>query len=183
MPPEPVVWTMVILVSLVVGFLIGWLLEYYLDLKYWEIRAKRRGFTVSERTTAPMTAPTGAERGETEAKADKQLAVTLREFLTKREAEVGSLRQELERQKTRFEDLSQQFEQYVTTHPDDLTAIRGIGRIYQWKLRDAGIASYTHLAETSPERLREILEVPTWRKFDPQSWIDQAKVLAKRESS
>jgi len=171
--PEPWVW---ILASLVVGFLVGWLLEYYLDLKYWEVRAKRRGFIVSEESTTSeaMTAPTADVR------TDKQLAATLEGFLEKREAETNALREELEGQKAHYADLRHQFEQYVATHPDDLTAIRGIGRIYQWKLRDAGFASYDQLASTTPEQLREILGVPAWRKFEPGSWIEQAKVLTQR---
>ena len=174
--PEPVVWIIVILVSLVVGFLGGWLLEYYLDLKYWEIRARKQGFAVSEGTITS----TVAERFDTNIKANERLTATLREFLNKREAEFNTVRQELERQKVQYDDLGRQFEQYMATHPDDLTAIRGIGRIYQWKLRDAGISSYEQLTNTTPERLREILEVPAWRKFEPESWIEQAKVLTQR---
>jgi hypothetical protein len=47
MPDNAVPWLVSILVSLVFGFLIGWLLEYYLDLKYWEMRAKRRGLVIT----------------------------------------------------------------------------------------------------------------------------------------
>lgn len=182
--PEIVVWIMVILVSLVVGFLGGWLLEYYLDLKYWEMRARKRGltFTGGEETAAyaVRTAPTAAERSEADVKADEQLAAKLQEFMEAREAETTALQRAMEKQEAQYDDLKHQFEQYMTTHPDELTAVRGIGRIYQWKLRDAGISSYDHLANTTPERLREILEVPAWRKFEPESWIEQAKVLARR---
>lgn len=182
--PEVVIWIMVILVSLVVGFLGGWLLEYYLDLKYWEMRARRRGlfFNGKEGTASGSTTPpsTTAERSEADAQVNEQLTVTLREFLDKREGEINVLQRNLEDQEARYEDLEQRFEKYMSTHPDELTAIRGIGRIYQWKLRDAGISSYGQLAKTTPERLREILEVPTWRKFEPEAWIEQAQVLARR---
>jgi len=177
--PESWVW---IMVALVVGFLVGWLLEYYLDLKYWEVRAKRRGFAVSQEgtTSDTMTSRTFAEPPEADVRTNKQLAATLRDFLEKREAETHALRQELEGQKVHYADLGRQFEQYMATHPDDLTAIRGVGRIYQWKLRDAGVSSYTQLANTTPEQLREILGVPAWRKFEPDTWIEQAKVLTER---
>jgi predicted flap endonuclease-1-like 5' DNA nuclease len=65
-------------------------------------------------------------------------------------------------------------------HPDDLMAIEGIGRIYQWKLHDTGINSYSQLAQTTPERIREITDAPAWRKLEPERWIEQAKILAKR---
>lgn len=177
--PESWVW---IMASLVIGFLGGWLLEYYLDLKYWEVRARRRGFVVSEEPTTSDTVAAAAFVGRSEAdvKTEKQLAATLQEFLEKREAETNALRGELEGQKVHYADLGRQFEQYMATHPDDLTAIRGIGRIYQWKLRDAGVASYDQLASTTPEQLREILGVPAWRKFEPDAWIEQARVLTQR---
>jgi NADH-quinone oxidoreductase subunit E len=177
--PAAVLWIMVIMVSLVVGFLGGWLLEYYLDLKYWEMRAQRRGlYTGKEKTFTPTT--TTASTAAEPAKTNEELTVTLREFLEKREQEIAALRQTLERQEGRYDDLEHQFERYMATHPDELTAIRGIGRIYQWKLRDGGISSYEQLARATPEQLREILEVPDWRKFEPESWIEQAKVLAQR---
>lgn len=176
--PDTVVWIMVIMVSLVVGFLIGWLLEYYLDLKYWEMRARKRGLFTEERTStfAAPVAPTVVEPSQ----ADKELTATMRDLLEKREKEVTALRGEMAKQEARHDDLESRFERYMATHPDELTAIRGIGRIYQWKLRDGGISSYAHLANSTPERLREILEVPAWRKFEPEAWIEQATVLANR---
>ena len=182
--PDVVVWIMVILVSLVVGFLIGWVSEYYIDLRHWKRRAEMQGFTlVGEQriVAAEATAqPAMAGLSEADTKIDAQLAATLQEFLEKREAEINSLRDGLDRQKAEYEGLEHRFEQYVASHPDDLTAIRGIGRIYQWKLRDAGISSYSQLASTTPDQLREVLEVPAWRKFDPESWIEQAKAHAQR---
>ncbi len=174
--PEVVIWIMVILVSLVVGFLGGWLLEYYLDLKYWEMRARRRGLFFNGK----QDPATGPEKVAFLPADDGQLNATLREFLDKRETEIKTLQLELEKYQTRYEELEQKFERYMATHPDELVAVRGIGRIYQWKLRDAGISSYEQLANVTPERLREILEVPAWRKFEPEAWIEQAKVLARR---
>ena len=180
--PQVVTWIMVILISLVVGFLGGWLLEYYLDLKYLEIRARKRGFLPPKETTdlVDTTVPTGDEGSKAGASTDEQLAAILQEFQKKHEAEINTMRQALRIQNSRYDDLETQFEQYITTHPDDLTAIRGIERAYQWKLRDAGISSYSRLANTTPKRLCEILDVPDWRKLEPESWIEQAKVLAQR---
>ena len=175
-------WIVVILVSLVVGFLGGWLLEYYLDLKYLEIRAKKRGFLLPEEIIAPVdtTVPSGEEGSKAAANTNEQLAATLRELQEKHEAEVNTMRRALRIQKARYDDLESQFEEHIATHPDDLTAIRGIGRAYQWKLRDAGISSYGRLANTTPKRLCEILDVPDRRRFELESWIEQAKVLVQR---
>jgi predicted flap endonuclease-1-like 5' DNA nuclease len=105
----------------------------------------------------------------------------LQAFLKQQAAEIQTLRAEQKEQQARYAELEERHRQYLVTHPDDLTAIRGIGRIYQWRLRDAGISSFEQLANTTPERLSEIMELPEWRKFDPASWIEQAKVLTQRD--
>ena len=180
--PQVVTWIMVILISLVVGFLGGWLLEYYLDLKYLEIRARKRGFLPPKETTdlVDTTVPTGDEGSKAGASTDEQWAASLHELQKKHEAEINTIRRAVRIHNARYDDLETQFEQYITTHPDDLTAIRGIERAYQWRLRDAGISSYSRLANTTPKQLCEILGVPDWQKLELESWIEQAKVLAQR---
>ena len=116
-----------------------------------------------------------AEPGEEEI-----YARTFKELLDEREAEVQKLRARLEEQEARYDALQEEFEAYMASHPDDLTAIKGIGRIYQWKLRDGGISTYAQLAQATPEQIRQIIDAPAWRKLDPESWIAQAKVLAQR---
>jgi predicted flap endonuclease-1-like 5' DNA nuclease len=64
--------------------------------------------------------------------------------------------------------------------PSDLTAIRGIGRVYQNRLRDAGIATYRQLSEADPGELRRLLDLQAWQRADLKSWIRQAGDLADR---
>ena len=167
------------LLTLIIGFVIGWLVEWILDNQYRRMRElqdalkqREEGETVEAHTVPPVTG-TG----------DEEFVRTFREFLAEREEEVRALRVELKEQEARYEDLEARFEAYMATHPDDLTDIKGIGRIYQWKLRDGGINTYQQLATTTPERIREILDVPAWRKLDPESWIEQARVLTRRSES
>ena len=161
----------VALVALVVGFLLGWLAEWALDLLRWRARAKWAGFELESRM--------GEETG-VRLKPDEAGGQFIVGYLEKRDAEIHELQNRLEAKEAQLDALQARFDEYVQTHPDDLTAIKGIGRIYQWKLRDGGINSYAQLAQTTPERIREILNVPAWRKIDPDSWIEQAKVLARR---
>ena len=79
-----------------------------------------------------------------------------------------------------FEQLRERFDQYAAMHPDDLTVIKGIGRIYQWKLRDAGYSTYGQLADADADELCQLLDVKSWQNTDPQSWIDQTKMLIQR---
>lgn len=62
----------------------------------------------------------------------------------------------------------------------DLTAIRGIGQVYQSKLRDAGIVTYRQLAEADPGELRRLLGLQVWQRADVESWIHQAGDLMDR---
>ena len=162
----------VALVALLVGFLIGWLAEWALDLLRWRARARWAGFDLEGRM--------GGEIVRLEAKEGDDYTPLMTGYLEKRDAEIHQLQDRLEAKEAQMDALQARFDEYVQTHPDELADIKGIGRIYQWKLRDGGINSYAQLAQTTPERIREILDVPAWRKIEPESWIEQAKVLAKR---
>jgi predicted flap endonuclease-1-like 5' DNA nuclease len=164
----------VVLVALLVGFLIGWLTEWALDLLRWRARAKWAGFDLEE----AQIGKEGVVQFGTGEGGDYGRIIT--GYLEKRDAEIHDLQAKAEAKEAQLDALQARFDKYVQTHPDDLTAIKGIGRIYQWKLRDGGINSYTELAQTTPERLKEILDVPAWRRIEPESWTEQAKALARQ---
>ena len=71
-----------ILVSLLVGFLGGWLLEYYLDIKYLEVRARKHGFALPAEITSPIgeAALADDESREATAEFDEHWAAELREI-------------------------------------------------------------------------------------------------------
>jgi len=162
----------VALVALLVGFLIGWLAEWALDLLRWRARARWAGFDVEGRIGGEIIRFEPEEGGDS--------AQIIAGYLEKRDTEIHELQAKVEAKETQLDALQARFDEYVQTHPDDLAAIKGIGRIYQWKLRDGGLNSYAQLAQTTPERIREILDVPAWRKIEPESWIEQAKALARQ---
>lgn len=62
---------------------------------------------------------------------------------------------------------------------DDLTRILGIGPVYRRRLVDAGIRTYEQLAQTSPDRLREIVSIGGRRNVDTAHWVEQAAALAQ----
>ena len=177
---------------LVIGFLIGWLVEWHYDNQY------RRMRELGQKTTAAaQAAPEVSPALNQEIVA---LSSTLKQVVAEREEEVDELRTELhdalqqvarereredelrvalEQNEASVEQLRQEFAEYAAQHPDDLTVIKGIGRIYQWKLRDAGINTYKELAFSKPERIREVLQVKKWQKVDPESWIEQAQALTR----
>lgn len=61
---------------------------------------------------------------------------------------------------------------------DDLTVIRGIGIATQDRLYRAGIKSFSQLAGSSPEKLREILGNLA-RGAQVETWIAEAAGLTK----
>ena len=65
---------------------------------------------------------------------------------------------------------------------DDLTKIEGVGPAIAGHLNAAGINSFSELASTRPERIREILdEVGGYGAHDPSTWPDQAQLAAAGE--
>jgi predicted flap endonuclease-1-like 5' DNA nuclease/chromosome segregation ATPase len=61
--------------------------------------------------------------------------------------------------------------------PDDLTTIRGIGASMQSHLNEAGIYTYTQLAASTPDELRQTLGAVA-RLAKVEEWIAQARDLA-----
>ncbi|MCA9983048.1 MAG: hypothetical protein KDE59_02095 [Anaerolineales bacterium] len=59
----------------------------------------------------------------------------------------------------------------------DLQVIKGIGRTYAQRLREAGIHSLSELVKATPEQLREVTGIEEWHAADPASWIAQARQL------
>ncbi len=66
------------------------------------------------------------------------------------------------------------------TGGDDLTMVEGIGPGIADVLRSSGIASFTMLSVTSPDRIRELLAEAggSYVNHDPTTWPDQAQMAA-----
>ncbi len=62
---------------------------------------------------------------------------------------------------------------------DQLEQVNGIGMVYADRLRAAGIGALEDLANSSPDQLENILNIPKWRKIDYEGWIEQAKQLSQ----
>jgi len=63
--------------------------------------------------------------------------------------------------------------------PDDLTVIEGIGPKISRILQDAGITTFSQLAEADVDHLRSILAAAGLRYLaDPTTWPEQARLAA-----
>ena len=63
--------------------------------------------------------------------------------------------------------------------PEDLSRIEGIGPKIDSVLKDAGISTYSQLAETEVSQLQAILKEAGLSRFNPETWPEQASLAAK----
>ena len=66
---------------------------------------------------------------------------------------------------------------------DDLAIVEGIGPKINSVLHEAGIRTFTQLADAAPERLAEILRGAGLRLANPETWSEQARLAAEGEWS
>ena len=157
------------------GAIIGFVVEWLIDEAYRKNRELRRQLTGQTDVTLALGAM-GIEQG-----GDVAASQTLADFLRLRDEELRELREQLSVADDRVGTLEDEFAAYQRTHPDDLTVIKGIGSVYQWKLRDAGFNTYRQLAAANPDQLRRMLDIKNWQRVNVESWIEQARDWAQRE--
>lgn len=156
------------------GGVVGFVIEWLIDEAYRKNRELRRQLSlgVSGVPTGEIVVQAGADT-TSEALAD---------FLRDRDTQISDLRAQLEEADSRLDHLQGDFEVYQQTHPDNLAVIKGIGSVYQWKLRDAGVHTFAHLASSDANQLRRMLDIKDWQQVDIESWIQQARDWAQREA-
>jgi predicted flap endonuclease-1-like 5' DNA nuclease len=162
------------LVLVIAGAIVGFISEWLIDEAYRKNRELRRRLGQGADTTRAAGVDLGERGGDLTSGA-------LADFLRQREKEVRELRDQLSVTHSQLDGLRDEFEVYQRTHPDALTVIKGIGPVYQWKLRDAGVNTYRQLAAADPAQLRRMLDIKEWQRVDVRSWIEQARDWAQRE--
>ncbi len=163
------------LLLVVAGAISGFVVEWLIDVAYR--RNRELQMQLAERDSSPvaLTSHTGGSSQENEATSE-----ALADFLRLRDEQLQELRQQLTDTNLQLDKLQNEFETYQQTHPDDLTVIKGIGPVYQWKLRDIGFNSFKQLASADPDQIRRMLDVKKWQRTDVESWIEQARDWARR---
>ena len=63
--------------------------------------------------------------------------------------------------------------------PDDLKVIKGIGKVIERKLNDAGVYTFEQLGSLTPADLRRILGITIERLANEESLLQQARELAR----
>ncbi|MEO1017965.1 MAG: hypothetical protein AAFY56_09760 [Pseudomonadota bacterium] len=67
--------------------------------------------------------------------------------------------------------------------PDDLTEIKGVGKVLSGKLNKLGFTTYQQIAELTPEQITRVDEVLDFKgRIEREEWIEQAKRLTAEKS-
>ncbi|MFQ5577268.1 MAG: hypothetical protein ACE5G8_09815 [Anaerolineae bacterium] len=168
-----------VLAGLAFGLVLGFFLDWLLEEAYRRNRELERQIDTAQqlpvRATA-MSLPSVTVDGE----GDQIASKTLADFLRQRDDEIHQLRVEIDNAEEKMVQLQNNFDAYMKTHPDDLTVIKGIGSVYQWKLRDIGINTFQQLAATDKDKLARMLDIKNWQRVDIEQWIAQARDWAQR---
>jgi predicted flap endonuclease-1-like 5' DNA nuclease len=163
------------LLLVVAGGIVGFIAEWLIDEAYRKNRELQRQLNQRRGTPLSQLPNLGSLN-------DGVAAETLADFMRQREEEARALREEFSATRSQLESLREEFDGYQRTHPDALTVIKGIGPVYQWKLRDAGVNTYQQLATADPGQLRRMLDIKHWQRVDVESWIEQANDWAQRDN-
>jgi predicted flap endonuclease-1-like 5' DNA nuclease len=164
----PALHLVISLILIIIGALIGFIVEWLVGDK---LRRKGEPPLPPAEVTDPATAAFLTENGQS---SQGQGVEHLAEKIRQHEAELQQLVQQVSAKESQFKGLSAQFDLYRKSHPDSLVRIRGIGPVYQRKLRELGINSFAQLAATDPNHLRQALGVKHWQRVDISSWVRQA---------
>lgn len=181
------------LLLLVAGAIVGFVSEWWIDEAYRKNRELQRQLQELGSVNPPVIQLSMSERvplGEPEASAALRLnsggpnnnspSELLTDFLRQRDEELRETRRQLVTTDVQIDSLRKEFEAYQRSHPDNLTVIKGIGPIFQWKLRDAGINTYKQLAAADPAQIRRLLSIKKWQRVNIESWVEQARDWAQR---
>jgi predicted flap endonuclease-1-like 5' DNA nuclease len=155
------------------GIVVGFVSEWLIDEAYRKNRELRRLLGDQEGVLTPVAPGVAQPVGEPS-------STVLADFLRQRDDELRALREQVSGAHSNLDSLRDEYDGYRQTHPDDMTVIKGIGPVYQWKLRDAGIHTYKQLAAADPQQLQRMLGIRNWQRTNVDAWIAQARDWAQR---
>lgn len=166
-----------------IGFLIGWVVEWLIDVVYWRprLRAAR-----AELETCRQQLADEQER----AKLFQAKIEALEEEGKGLRARVQRLEGERDRYRHERDAALAELRSYAAAavEPeaspaagDDLKRIEGIGPKIERLLQQAGVRTFEELAATPAARLKELLAAggSRFRLADPGSWPQQARLAAE----
>jgi predicted flap endonuclease-1-like 5' DNA nuclease len=154
--------------NVVVGFLFGWISSTLVEWVWF--RGRRRRMEMASVPSGMRASQLMAGGSSAETEGDQELP-------PEREAPPpvakGERRQTEKPARGRTKRAAKQA---LANRPDNLTAVHGIGDLYERRLYQVGIFTWHQLSRMDAETLQQITKaLPS---SNPQGWIDQARELA-----
>lgn len=188
-------------VGLLIGLLVGWLVEWVIDWIYWrrridrvedELEVAEDRIEALERELAECRATAAvAEPGLEAPAADPDTTVIAGGAAASAAAGAAAVAPDTEEDAAGDADEAGEVQtdadaaatttivEAAPPRPDDLKKIEGIGPKTSRVLADNGIVTYRQLADTSVERLQEIIDAAGLpRVLNPATWPEQAALAA-----
>jgi predicted flap endonuclease-1-like 5' DNA nuclease len=148
---------------ILVGIIIGWVIEWIIDWLFWR-KPDNQGL---EKLAAL----------ETE---NRRLQARLAESSDTSfcQAQLADAQETLEQLRTGLNTAASQ----VPPEEDLLERIEGLWSSFARRFHDAGFFTFAQLAEANSTRVSEIAKPAEWQEASVDSWIAQAKALAKEKT-
>jgi len=181
---------------ILLGILIGWVLEWLIDLTYWRRRMYGLELQLNECRRSVEEEREGSKVLKTKIRTLEEEHAAVRSRSAQLEAELNRIRNERDALQQQLRSLEASGERAAAPNrpitkagertnaqetPDDLKKIEGIGPKIEDLLKRAGIRTFKALAATPVDRLREILTAAgkRFQLADPTTWPRQARMAAE----
>lgn len=182
----------------VIGLFVGWLIEWAIDWRFWR-RAQKEQQEYSHEQWRMMTEELGQANAQINAlQAVRSHHSEMREMLASAKAELTGLQKKQQHDEAlqmklanaddqisnlqmELRTMSSRMSEILARPPEQLTKIKGIGRVFAYRLNQADIHTFADLAQLTPERVEEIVSVGSLPYINPENWLVQARQLATVE--
>lgn len=161
---------------ILVGLILGWVIEWVIDWLFWR---KPKGASPEE--LAALKADNQRLQSQLAVCGQKQAELEAENSRLKASANAGQAEPVPATRQAAVGDVEATMTSFRPVQPDPLADIDGIGPVYAKRLNEAGIYSFTQLAELSAERVREIIKPEEWQKIEPEKWIAEAREQAAQK--
>ncbi|MCL4295638.1 MAG: DUF4332 domain-containing protein [Anaerolineae bacterium] len=156
---------------ILVGIIIGWVIEWVIDWLFWR---KPDGRTQEKLAAAEAE----NQRLQAQLAGSEQKPAGLDQASEICQAKLTYAETTAERLRVELNAVSSQAPQ----EEDLFERIKGIWSGFAERLHDGSIFTFAQLAETKPERLREIVQPEAWHEIQPDSWPVQAREFAREKA-
>jgi predicted flap endonuclease-1-like 5' DNA nuclease len=173
--------------GLLIGVVVGWLVEWAFDNLFWHKPERRPallsgGENESTHLQRLMTAEAEVSRLQAELAENRQRLATVERELQAAQAKVKETEPARETPPAELNPPAKRTAKATKkVRRDQLEQIKGIGAVFARRLNEAGIHTFAQLAELSPDRTREIVDVDEWQKIEPEKWIEEARELGEKD--